>query len=275
MYYTRRNGDEGVWEWKNKGLEKKMYGLYIFGLNDSIKTTEFLEENFNANLSISVFNFESGEYEDLPLQSELELAGSIDDPYLYVRGTQRLNYDKSDGIFCGQIYPQHISSHGGIKIKIVPHNLDDLNCSGFAWFDYAYLTPGTINGKININTAPVRVLSALNGVTQKLAEDIAGGVDQEGRERLKPYKNTTDILDVRNMTPAHFSRICNLICTRSDQFRIQVLAEALSDIDRDGTFSENTGDKVMAQSKIDVIVDRNELSDPYVKTKNFRFLSRQ
>jgi len=124
------------------------------------------------------------------------------------------------------IHKEHISPAHGIKIKITSHNTDNAKSSGFAWFDYAYLTPGTVNGKININTASVRVLSALNSVSPKLANNIFNGVDNNGHKKLKPYKNIADVLDVNGITPEIFGKICSLITTRSDQFRILVVAES-------------------------------------------------
>ncbi len=53
--FWRKNGDEGIWEWKNKRLSRNDYGLYLHGLNDSIDTTEFLEENHNAQLDVFAF----------------------------------------------------------------------------------------------------------------------------------------------------------------------------------------------------------------------------
>ena len=58
LFYTRKDTQPGIWEWKNKGIPKGNYDLTLFGLNDSIKTTEFLEENHNAALNVYIFNFQ-------------------------------------------------------------------------------------------------------------------------------------------------------------------------------------------------------------------------
>jgi len=272
MYYSRKNNEEGIWEWQNQNLEKRKYGLYLFGLNDSIRTTEFLEENFNAKMNVYVYNFKENKYDKLPLLSEkAEEKGRKD---IYGKGVASGNfqYEKNDGVFCGMILPAHISSKYGIRLKIVPHNLDNKNGSGFAWFDYAYLAPGHVRGKININTASARVLSSLNGVTPEIAKNIKNGVVSGSKNRIKHYKNITDILNVKGVAPELYGKICNLIETRSDQFRVQVLAETLSDVNKDGKFDQEAGDKVLAQSRIDKIVDRSNLTDKDSKNKTFSFL---
>jgi hypothetical protein len=249
------------------------YGLYVFGLNDSIDTTEFLEENHNAAIEVAAFNFHTRAYDTLPLQGEHTSSRGADDAYKIVRGINRHQCDKLDGFYCGLIHPQHISSDGGIRLKLTPHNLQSEMSSGFAWFDYAYLAPGVVNGKINVNTASHRVLSALNGITPALAKNIEQGTDSNGRAVLKPYRNITDVLDVQGIGPDTFGKICNLITTRSDQFRIQVMAESISDADSDGTFT--SVDKILAHTSLDVVLDRQKLSDDDPETTRFRLLSRE
>ncbi|RLD10342.1 MAG: hypothetical protein DRI44_06300 [Chlamydiae bacterium] len=259
MFYTRKENDDGIWEWKNKGLERVDYGLYIYGLNDSIDTTEFLEENNNAQLDIAVYNYKTKQFDSMPLSDNSSQDTGKDDPYNIVKNTHRHKYEKSDGFYCGVIHKEHISPAHGIKIKVTSHNVNNSKCSGFAWFDYAYLTPGTVNGKININTASVRVLSALNSITSKLAHNIYYGIDNNGQKTLKPYKNIASVLDVNGITPEIFGKICSLITTRSDQFRIIVKAESISDKNNNGDFNLTEGDKILAKSKIERIIDRADL----------------
>ena len=272
MYYTRQPQDKGEWEWVEKGLTKQPYGLYIFGLNDSIKTTEFLEENHNAKIKVEVFNYDTKDYEEFPKTSVKDKDQS--DPY-QIPIPRHLQYNKSDGFFCGMIGPEHVSSKGGIKIRLTPSGLHDSDCSGFAWFDYAYLTPCSAQGQININTASPRVLASLPGVTPKLADDIYKGIAQNGKTKLKPYKNITDILSVRGMSVERYGKMCALITTRSDQFRVRILAESLNDVDKDGEFNEKKGDYVTSYTSQDVVVDRQALMDGEIGESSFRFLSRQ
>jgi DNA uptake protein ComE-like DNA-binding protein len=274
MFYTRRNGEEGIWEWKKKGLQENMYGLYLFGLNDSIDTTEFLEENYNPQIEVFVYNYDTETFEALPRPEE-RVVGRSGDPYMFVTGKDRHQYEKSDGVYCGLIHPEHISADGGLKLKLVAHNIDNEKCSGFAWFDYIYLAPGMVNGKININTASERVLQAMRGITPELANNIYNGIDHDRQPHLKPYKNTSDILNVRNMTPEVFSRVCNLITTRSDQYRVQAIAQTLDDVNNDGEYNSEDGDKVLSQSTIEKIVDRRELTDSDPETVSFRILGHQ
>jgi len=269
LYYTRHNSEEGIWEWKNKGLKKANYGLYLFGMNDSIKTTEFFEENHNAVLEVAVYNYKTRQFDRLPLPKKDEAL--LDDPYNIAPRSDRLQYDKADSIYCGIIKPEHISVNGALKLKLIPHNLEDQDCSGFAWFDYVYLTPGTTSGKININTASERVLRALNDITPEIAENIRLGKTPESKSSsIRPYKNITDILEIDGITPEIFGKIANQITARSDQFRISVIAQALNDSNQDGKFNSDAGDEVIAETRIEEIVDRTGLTDDNSETDLFK-----
>jgi hypothetical protein len=240
-------------------------------LNDSIKTTEFLEENHNAEIAVEAFNFDTHVYEPIPLPEETtgtEETG-LRDTYRSRNQTGRHQYEKSDSVFCGLLYSRHISPEGGIKLRLTAHNLQHRDSSGFAWFDYAYLAPGHTQGKININTAPPRVLQALHNVDKELAQNIIEGKDSSGRPHLHPYKNIGDVLDVKNMTPEIFTKICNLITTRSDQFRVHVIAESLDDINSDGAFDHDSGDKVLSRSELNALVDRSPLAEDGINTTGF------
>jgi len=267
FYYTRKNGDSGVWEWQNKGLERNSYGLYLYGLCDSIDTTEFMEENFNAGLEVSAWNFETQAYDQLPLPGERR-TGREGDAYEIVTGRLQHQYEKNDGAYVGQIHPQHISPKNGIRLQIVARGLNAKKCSGTAWFDYAYLAPAAVFGKISINTASERVLSALPGVTPELAHNIALGLDTAGRAQLKPYKSLTDVLDVRGVTPDLFSQLCNLTTIRSDQYRVMITVQSLVDVNRDGIY-QPARDRIGAAAGRDVIVDRQELTDDDPHTTSF------
>jgi len=256
MFYTRNEAEEGVWEWKNKGLEKCHYALYIGGLNDSIDTTEFLEENYNAQIDVLAYNFKNRKFDKLPLNidesSFSELCGHP------ASKTGRFQYEKSDCFFCGFITPNHISPEKGLRLKLIPHGLNNQKNSGFAWFDYAYLTPGTWIGKININTAPPRVLSSLKNIDQKLAENIYSGIDSHNKKKLKPYKDITHLLDVKGISPKIFGSICNLISTRGNQFRIKIVAETINDINGNGIFDKKNGESITSSGTKDIIIDREK-----------------
>ena len=126
---------------------------------------------------------------------------------------------------------------------------------------------GGTAGKININTAPERVVSALKGITPKLARNVVRGIDRDGRAKLKPYKEASDILAVAGITPDMYSDFCNLITTRSDQFRVAAIAQTIEDVDGDGNFDKNKGDRIFSESCADVVVDRGELTDGNTDTK--------
>lgn len=270
LFYTRQNGAQGIWEWQNKELEPITYGLYIFGLNDAIKTTEFLEENWNARLDVEIWNYVTKSYDRMPLVATRQRsAAAADDVYHIIRGAGGFQCDKSDGFYAGIITPDHISSKGGIRLRLTARAMTGANASGFAWFDYAYLAPASVPGKININTAPPRVLACLRHVTPELARNIATGTDTSGQPRLLPYRNITDILDVRRMTPDIFADIANLITTRSDQFRVQILAQTIAQSRPSPTFSPAAGDRINSEVRRDVIVDRSNLTDD--NPQNLRF----
>ncbi|MCX7847550.1 MAG: hypothetical protein N2595_05945, partial [bacterium] len=57
LCYARRPEQKGEWTWRQRISVPGRYHLYIFGLSDSISTTEFLEENDNAALDIEVWNY--------------------------------------------------------------------------------------------------------------------------------------------------------------------------------------------------------------------------
>ncbi|MBR5902538.1 helix-hairpin-helix domain-containing protein, partial [bacterium] len=272
FYYTTKDGDAGEFEWSDKGLGKADYGLYVFGLNDAIDTTEFLEENHNAEMEVFIFNYDSGEYDALPLEDS-GLKAAADDPFLIGSTRQRFRYDKNDRIYCGLIHGCHISAKGGIKVKVIPHNLSGVDSSGKAWIDYVYLAPGHTAGRININTAEERVLSSLKGVTPALAHNIALGIDSYGKAGLKPYKNTTDLLNVKGFNPDIFGSIANLITTRSDQYRARVITQTIAKLSKDSFFNEAGGDKITSQSAMDLVIDRSDALGP--DGASFKILSRE
>ncbi len=267
MYYTSREAEEGVWEWKNRDLHKTYYGIYLAGLNDSIDTTEFLEENYNAKIEVLAYNFTTREYDELPIDfGDKTLNDLYGNPGSKVG---RFQYEKSDLVFCGFIGPENISTEKGIKIKLISHGLNNTKCSGLAWFDYIYLTPGSSYGKINVNTAQPRILASLSGIDHPLAKNIHLGLDSFNKTTLKPYKDLTDLLDVKGMTSKKFGSICNLITVRSDQFRINIIAQTLKDVKHAEKSSENTDYKVTSSSTKSIILDRSKLTSISPGKKEF------
>ena len=245
LFFTRKEAQPGIWEWKNKGIPKGTYDLTLFGLNDSIKTTEFLEENHNASLNVFIYNYAEGKFDRLK---------------------KNARYDKNDSVYIGKILPKHISSSGGIKLKLIPHNLQDVDSKGFAWFDCAYVSPMPAIGLININTASRRVLQSLNKITPALADNIFLGKNNEGQNRLKPYKSIADLLNVRGMSIEIFTSIANLITVRSDQFNVYVIAERIEDVNHDGIFQKEN-DKITSTVRERVLLDRTKLLMEKEKTK--------
>ncbi len=122
MFCATKNGEVGIWEWKNKNLETNNYTLYIFGLSDAIITTEFFEENNNANYDIEIYNYKTKEFEKI---------------------CNKKRYGKQDNFNAGQITHEHISETGDFKIKVTAGNINfsDNFGSKLAWFDCAVLVP--------------------------------------------------------------------------------------------------------------------------------------
>ena len=84
-------------------------------------------------------------------------------------------------------------------------------------------------------------------------------MDRSGK-KIKPYHNTADILEIQGVTPKIFSEISNLITVRSDQYRIKVIADSIEKVTSSKEFEEDKGDKIIARSVMDVIIDRGDLA---------------
>ncbi|MCX7847307.1 MAG: helix-hairpin-helix domain-containing protein [bacterium] len=232
LCYARQPGQQGEWTWLQRIGVPGRYHLYIFGLSDSISTTEFLEENDNAALDIEVWNYATHQYDLL---------------------ARNQRYGKDDSIYVGQISPHHISPKGDFKLRLTARDVGERGLeretrqtiqaqrrrqSGFAWFNYAMLTPIPVPGRVNVNTAGPRLLASLPGVSLALAHNIYQGVDAGGRALLKPYKTFGDLLKVRGMTPEIFERIANLLCLDSTAYTIDIYAQTLKDRNNDGLFDQ-------------------------------------
>jgi hypothetical protein len=224
LCYTRTPNVAGEWTWHKRVAVPGVYDLYIVGLNDTINTTEFLEENYNAALDVAVWNFTTQTFD-----------------LLCRRGV----YGKDDTLHAGQLTPAHISPDGDVRLQLTAHGLRDeqqttegapaeamqrvrARRSGFAWFNYAVLTPVPVPGRINVNTASVRTLQSLPGMTAALAGALQHGTDAAGVARLKPYTNLGDLLDVRGMTPELLERFCNLLTVDSTTFDVVIEAQTLA-----------------------------------------------
>ncbi len=73
----------------------------------------------------------------------------------------------------------------------------------------------TLQGVINVNTAPVEVLACLPGVDAQLAARIAA-------TRLdRSFETVADLLDVEGMSVDGFKQVCNLVTVRSDVFSVR------------------------------------------------------
>jgi len=238
LYYTENEGEPGVWEWQVPGIDPgKTYRLSIHGLSDSIKTTEFLEENHNAGFEVKLWNFETGCFE---------------------RVASRVQYNKGDQAAIAGISAPYISADSKIRMQLTPHNLQHQDSSGKAWFNYAYISPRRVQGRINVNTATKEVLSALHGVSKTLAANIANGTDRAGKRSLKPYRTVGDLLNVKGMTADAYYLICPQVTVRSASFSGEITAEVIKDTGADGTFDADAGDEVSSSESVICYFDREK-----------------
>ena len=253
MCYTRASGKSATWTWKNAIAYPGTYNLYIHGLNDAIDTTEFLEENNNSSIDVEVWNYKTKEFDML---------------------IKRGKYGKQDSFNAGKIKPDNISGDGSFKIQLTSHDVVERNTSdktgktlvgsggkqtGLAWFNYAIITPVPVPGRVNINTAPPRLLASLPGINSKLAENIYEGLNKNGKKDLKPYKTLGDLFDVKGMTPNIFERCVNILALESSAFTVEVEAQILKFANDDNKKKVNKNSIVATRKKRFVIeVDEKE-----------------
>jgi hypothetical protein len=199
-------------------------------LNDAIDTTEFLEENYNAAIDVEVWNYRSERFDML---------------------CERRQYGKEDCISVGIITPDHTSADGDFRIRLTAHDLvdsDEQNGKGIgasdiavrraenAWFNYAVITPVPVEGRINVNTAPARLLASVPGITPDVAANIEQGLDNNSKPVLKPYHRLGDLLLVKGMDVDRFERCANMLAVDSNAYTVEVEAQTLSDTDFDGQY---------------------------------------
>jgi type II secretory pathway component PulK len=121
------------------------------------------------------------------------------------------------------------------------------------------ITPLPIIGRVNINTASQRLLSALPGVSKELAKNIFDGIDSNNKPSLKPYLNLSDLLKVKGITPEAFERCCNILTVDSSVFTVEVEAQTLKpSMRKDGTKSSAEAVGSTRKKRYVVEVERNE-----------------
>ena len=251
--YTRKANQPGEWTWRSAIRVKGTYRLYVYGLNDAISTTEFLEENYNSSLDVDIWNYKNGDWDNL---------------------CKRKKYSKEDSFYAGDITPERISENGDLRIRLTAHDVMDNTKqvrrqgglipdpvrTGYAWFNYVMISPVPVPGRVNLNTAPESLIGALPGVSQTLARNIYNGVDENGRPTLKPYKAVSDILRVKGLKLDTYKRFSNLICIDSFVYTAQIEAELFEDVDRDGVYTAGI-DRQTANGLRSYILKSNPGSD--------------
>jgi len=137
------------------------------------------------------------------------------------------------------------SGTNALPSKTVEMRINNESSSDECHFDYIVLSPvNSVEGRININTAPAEVLQALPGVSNEIATAI---IDN------RPYGETYGIGDVlagdvlgasESLKKEAFRNICNLVTVKSDVYEILITGQSF----REG---RRTGEK-----KLRVIVER-------------------
>ncbi len=127
--------------------------------------------------------------------------------------------------------------------------IKNVSKTGGAHFDFIRLDPvNTIDGKININTASKKVLSALPGIDEGIADDIVANRifgDNNGLRLGIGDLISTDALGREDEDKRdRFRQISNLVTVHSDVYRIIVTAQTLDE------------DRVLSEKKIWVVFER-------------------
>ena len=99
-----------------------------------------------------------------------------------------------------------------------------------------------------------RLLSCLPGINYKLAKNISAGKSDNDKSTLKPYKQLGDLMNVRGITIDIFQRIANLVCVSSSAYTINVDLQVIKDLNSDGKFSGNEGDKILAEKHKRIVI---------------------
>jgi hypothetical protein len=257
--YARQSDQEGEWLWRKAIPVPGTYDLYIYGLNDSIKTTEFLEENLNASIDTALWNYDTERWDTI---------------------STRKKYRKEDCFNAGKITPAHMSPDGDVRMKLTAHDVAETGLdarqdeggvvseyqSGYAWFNYAVVTPLPVVGRVNVNTAPARLLESMPGITPEVAKNIEKGIDAQGVAGLKPYTKLSDLFEVKGFTVEMFQRCANLLAINSYAYTVEVEAETLKDINNDGKYSMDL-DRVNAARKKRYVMELNPVPNGYSKVR--------
>ena len=117
-----------------------------------------------------------------------------------------------------------------------------------------HISPTERPGKININTAEARILSALPGISPSLARKIEKGTSSDG-EKIRPYKNIFDLLKVKGMTTEILCEIADYLTVRSDTYRVDVLAEIFKNSEKSKKVSQ---ENIVARKNSTFVIEREQ-----------------
>ena len=177
---------------------------------------------------------------------------------------KRYHYDKNDSVYFGKLSTDNISDKGAVKISMTPHSLNDTECSGTAWLDYILLTPIEHPGRINVNTASERVIAALPGIDNTIAQNIVKGISKNGKS-IRPYKNVYDLLNVKGITPVLMCKIADYITTRTDVYRVNVTAEIIKPSCENPKSDNISPSQIISKNRTTYLVER--IPEPNNKCK--------
>ena len=188
-----------------------------------IGVSSILEENWNARLEVSAWNF---------LKSQFDIIN------------ERVRCGKNDFVDAGVITQQNISN-GFVRVRIKATGQNAPKCSGKAWFGGLMLTPVEIQGKINVNAAAPSVLNLSPGVDNELADAIFNGENINGIK--KPWQSFPEFTDNINWPIESLAKSVNMMRITSGALRLTCIGEAIIDADNDGCVSVEKGDIISAR----------------------------
>ncbi len=136
--------------------------------------------------------------------------------------------------------------------------------SNIAYFDAIILSPEyRTYGRININTADTVILQALPGITTStIANDIINHRENDIDPLKGPFKTIGEILNVEDAGGSKvinletFSKISNLITTKSKVFTIISTGQALRESDKGDVVYDGKTYEILGEKKYMVVMER-------------------
>ena len=233
-YSTSDSDDTGIWGWGIKqriNPDTGIYDLYISG--------KVLKSNWDSSDTMLV-----------------RVTTWYDGGTNY--GTKALSFSEDNFAYYGQIAIEGVdNSETSLQLEIWKEVSNTVNTISF---DAAILAPEHRSyGVININTADTPVLQALPGITDVIANAI---VDYRKGPPPHPFHTIGEILDVEDGSGSRvinldaFSKISNLITTKSKIFTIISEGQTLRESDKGDVSHDGKTYEILGEKKYIVVTER-------------------